>query len=74
MLILLTSINLSWLLEKAQAAQIYAYNFDNYSPLENTYYDPTLASNENKCLNGLINKIVQTGDNKTIEACLNTFG
>jgi len=74
MLTFLTLINLSWFLGKAQAAQIYSYNFDNYSPLENTYYDPTLALNENKCLNGLINEIVQTGDNTTVEACLNTFG
>ncbi len=74
MLICLTSLNDILLLEKTHAAQIYSYEFDNYNPVESVYYDQTLASKENKCLNGLLNRMVQTGDKETIEACLNTFG
>ena len=74
MLMCLTSLNVSLLLEKTHAAQIYSYALDNYTPGQRVYYDQTLASNENKCLNGLLNGMVQTGDKETIEACLNTFG
>ncbi len=74
MLIYLTSLNVSLLLEKTHAAQIYSYTLDNYNPIQRVYYDETLASNENKCLNGLLNRMFQTGHKETIEACLNTFG
>lgn len=74
MLLVLTSLNVSLLLEKTHAAQIYSYEFDNYNPNKSIYYDSTLASNENKCLNGLLNRMPQTGDKETVESCLNTFG
>jgi hypothetical protein len=74
MLMCLTSLNGSLLLEKTYAAQIYSYKLDNYNSTQSVYYDQTLASKENKCLNGLLNRMFKTGDKETIEACLNTFG
>ena len=70
----MTSINLSLLLQKSNAGQIYFYNFNNFNYNQSLYYDPNLADDENKCLNGLINRLPQTGDKETTEACLNTFG
>jgi hypothetical protein len=74
MLVTLTSTNLNLLLQKSNAAQIYPYNFHNFNSNQSLYYDPSLADDENKCLNGLLNRMPQTGDRETTEACLNTFG
>ncbi|MDY6899741.1 MAG: L,D-transpeptidase [Cyanobacteriota bacterium] len=73
-LICLTLTNMSLLWDKTHAAQIYSYDFDNYNQIQSVYHDQSLASNENKCLNGLLNRMVQIGNKETIEACLNTFG
>jgi hypothetical protein len=74
MLVSVTSTNMNFPLQKASAAQIYSYNFQNLNPNQSLYYDTSLATKENKCLNGLINRMPQNGDRETTEACFNTFG
>ncbi len=70
----LTSINIISQSQKSDAAQIYSYNFDNLNANSHIYNDPTITSENNKCLNGLLNQLPQKGDRETTEACLNTFG
>ncbi len=72
--ITLISTNMNLLLQKSNAAQIYLYNYHNFNSHQSVYYDQNLAIEENKCLNGLLNQMPQTGDRETTEACLNTFG
>ncbi len=67
-------INLTGFIDKSNAAQIYTYNFDNFDENKKVYHDPTVNLDNNKCLNGLINKLPQKKDKDSIEACLNTFG
>ncbi|BDA66320.1 hypothetical protein CAL7716_004860 [Calothrix sp. PCC 7716] len=61
-------------ISKANSAQIYTYNLDNLYYIDNTYYDPSITSENNKCLDGLLKRLPQNGDKETTEACLNTFG
>jgi len=74
MLVATTATNMVYSIQKASAAQIYSYIFENFDTSASVYRDPSLASEENKCLNGLLNRLPQTGDKETTEACLNTFG
>jgi L,D-transpeptidase catalytic domain len=74
MLVAATANNMVYSIQKTVAAQIYSYNFDDLDISTSVYRDPSLASEENKCLNGLLNRLPQTGDQETTEACLNTFG
>lgn len=73
-LIFLIIINIVSPVQKSNAAQIYSYDFDNRNQFNNIYDDPSLVSENNQCLNGLLNRLPQTGDKATTEACLNTFG
>lgn len=61
-------------ISKADSAQIYTYNLDNLNHIDNTYYDPSITSENNKCLDGLLKRLPQSGDRQTTESCLNTFG
>lgn len=61
-------------ISKANSAQIYTYNPDNLSLTDNAYHDPSISSENNKCLDGLLKRLPQNGDRQTTEACLNTFG
>ncbi|BAZ15448.1 hypothetical protein NIES4071_73200 [Calothrix sp. NIES-4071] len=66
--------NINLAISKANSAQIYTYNYDNLNLAENTYNDPSITLENNKCLNGLLKRLPQYGDKQTTEACLNTFG
>lgn len=68
------SISLATFIYKSNAAQIYTYDSDNFDANSNVYHNPTINSDNNKCLNALINGLSQTGDKDSIQACLNTFG
>ncbi|MEM9927759.1 MAG: L,D-transpeptidase [Cyanobacteria bacterium P01_D01_bin.50] len=68
------SISLTVLIDKSNAAQIYTYDSDNFDATSKTYHDTTISSDNNKCLNGLINGLPQKGDKSSTQACLNTFG
>jgi hypothetical protein len=61
-------------ISKADSAQIYTYKTDNLSFADNIYNDPSITSENNMCLNGLLKRLPQNGDKQTTEACLNTFG
>ena len=75
-MILLTSISvhLAGFIDKSNAAQIYSYDFDNLDSTAKIYHDPSINSDNNKCLNALINRLPQKGDKDSTQACLNTFG
>ena len=60
--------------QKSQAAQIYTYDTDNFNGDTNIYSNPSITEENNKCLNGLVNQLPQTGDIESTQACLNTFG
>lgn len=74
MFVSVISANINFSLQKANATQIYPYSFQHFNFNESLYYDPSLATEENKCLNGLINRMPQIGERETTEACFNTFG
>ena len=68
------SVNLAGFIDKSNAAQIYSYDFDILDSTATVYHDPSVNSDNNKCLNALINVLPQTGDKDSIQAWLNTFG
>jgi len=68
------SINLTAIIYKSNAAQIYTYNPENFDEISQTYHDSTINQDNNKCLNALINRLPQKGDKYSTQACLNTFG
>ena len=75
-IILITSISINFaaLIDKSNAAKIYTYDANNFDETSKVYYNPIINSDNNKCLNALINGLPQRGDKDSIEACFNTFG
>ena len=68
------SISLATCMDKSNAAQIYTYDANNFDVTSKVYHNPSINSDNNKCLNALINGLPQKGDKDSIQACLNTFG
>jgi hypothetical protein len=74
MLLVMVYNHIIFPVQKSNAAQIYSYNLAYFDSNRSIYYDPYITEENNKCLNGLLNRLPQKGDKETTEACLNTFG